>query len=64
MRRAVTTRRPRREGWRLALNLSVVACLGGLLFLLIGSWTNASAAFAFGVVCAAIAALSLRRRSG
>jgi hypothetical protein len=55
--------RPRREGWRLALNLSVVAFVGGLLFVLIGAWTSASATFAFGVVCAAVAALLLRRRN-
>ena len=54
---------PRREGWRLALNLSVLACVGGLLFLLIGAWTSASATFAFGVACAAIAAILLRQRN-
>jgi hypothetical protein len=64
MTRTRATMRPRREGWRLALNLSVVVSVGGLLFLLIGAWTSASATFAFGVVCAAIAALLLRRRNG
>jgi hypothetical protein len=64
MRRAGTAMQPRREGWRLAFNLSVTACVGGILFVLIGAWTSASASFAFGVVCAAIAALLLRRRNG
>ena len=64
MRRTGTAMPPRREGWRLALNLSVVACVGGLAFVLIGAWTSASATFAFGVACAAITALLLRRRNG
>jgi hypothetical protein len=63
MRRTGTPTRPRREGWRLALNLSVVAFVGGLVFLVIGAWTSAFATFAFGVVCAAIAAAVLRRRN-
>ena len=64
MRRAGTATRPRREGWSLALNLSAVACVGGMLLLLIGAWASATAAFTLGVVCAAIAALLLRRRGG
>ncbi len=61
MRRTGTATRPSREGWRLALNLSMLAFAGGVLFLLMGAWAGA-AAFGFGVACAAIAGLLVRRK--
>jgi hypothetical protein len=53
--------RRRREAWRLALNLSGTAAVGGLLFLVIGSWLAAWIVFGFGALCAGAAGLLLRR---
>jgi hypothetical protein len=55
-------RRARRESWRLALNLSSICILGGVLFLLIGAWIAALGTFAAGLACAAAAAVLMRRR--
>jgi uncharacterized membrane protein YfcA len=53
--------RQRSETWRLALNLSVVAFVGGVLLLLVGAWASAATTFVFGVVCAAVALLLVRK---
>ena len=61
--RARTTIQQGREGWRLALNLSVIAFVGGVLFVLIGAWQSTFATFLFGVLCAGVAAVLIRRKS-
>ena len=50
----------RRPLWRLAANLSVIAAVGGVLFLVAGAFLAAWMTFGFGAVCAATAALLLR----
>jgi hypothetical protein len=42
----------RREPWRLALNLSVTAAGGGILFILVEAWLAAWVTFALGACCA------------
>ena len=51
----------RRQAWRLALNLSLTAAVGGALFIFVGALLAAWNTFGFGAVCAAGAALLLRR---
>ena len=52
----------RQEAWKLTLNLSLCALIGGLAFALIGAWPAAWITFAFGTLCALAAGLLLRRR--
>jgi hypothetical protein len=47
--------------WRPAVNLSVIAAMGGVLFVLVGAFLAAWITFGFGAVCAAVAAMLLRR---
>ncbi len=47
----------RQPVWRLAVNLSAIAAVGGVLFVLAGAFLAAWITFGFGAVCAAIAAL-------
>jgi 1,4-dihydroxy-2-naphthoate octaprenyltransferase len=47
--------RPRRELWRLALEVSLTCLIGGALFVLVGSLVAAWATFGAGLVCAAAA---------
>jgi hypothetical protein len=51
----------RREPWRLALNLSVTAAVGGALLLIVGAMVAAWITFGFGALCAGAAGLLLRR---
>ena len=53
--------RRRREPWKLALNLSGSAAVGGILFALVGAWLAAALTFSFGLL-AALAAGGLLRR--
>jgi hypothetical protein len=50
-----------RQAWRLAVNLSVIAAVGGVLFILVGALLAAWITFGFGALCATAAALLLRR---
>jgi hypothetical protein len=50
----------RRHAWRLAVNLSLTAAVGGVLLLLVGALLAAWITFAVGALCAAATAL-LRR---
>jgi hypothetical protein len=58
----MSARRTRPEGWRLALNLSGTAFVGGVLLILVGAWLAAWLTFAFGIACAALAWVLQRRR--
>jgi hypothetical protein len=51
----------KRETWRLALNLSIAAAAGGILFVLVGAWLAAWITFALGACCAGVAGMLLRR---
>jgi hypothetical protein len=51
----------RQPAWRLAVNLSLTAAVGGVLLILVGALLAAWIAFGFGALCAAAAALLLRR---
>jgi hypothetical protein len=51
----------RRELWRLALNLSVTAAVGGLLLLAAGAIAAAWITFGLGALCAGAAGLLIRR---
>lgn len=55
------TRGEQREAWRLALNLPLTGAVGGVLFVLVGALLAAWIAFGFGALCAAAAAVLLRR---
>ena len=55
------TRGEQREALRLALNLSLTAAVGGVLFIVVGALLAAWITFGFGALCAAAAALLLRR---
>jgi hypothetical protein len=50
-----------RQAWRLALNLSVTAAIGGVLLILVGALLAAWISFGFGALCAAAAGVLLRR---
>lgn len=50
-----------RQAWRLALNLSLTAAVGGALFIFVGALLAAWITFGLGALCAAAAALLLRR---
>jgi hypothetical protein len=50
-----------RQAWRLALNLSISAAIGGLMLVLVGALLAAWISFAFGALCAAAAGVLLRR---
>ena len=50
----------RQPVWRLALNLSMTAAVGGVLFVLVGAFLAAWITFGFGAVCAVIAGLLVR----
>ncbi len=50
-----------RAAWRLALNLSLTAAVGGVLFILAGALLAAWITFGVGALCAAAAAVLLRR---
>ena len=52
---------PQREAWRLAIRLSLTAVVGGVLFILVGALLAAWITFGFGALCAAAAAVLLRR---
>ena len=57
----VGPRGEQREAWRLELYLSLTAVVGGVLVLLVGALLAAWIAFGFGALCAAAAAVLLRR---
>ena len=57
----VGTRGEQREAWRLVLNLSLTAATGGVLFILVGALLASWITFGFGALCAAAAAVLLRR---
>jgi hypothetical protein len=58
---AVPRQALKRETWRLALNLSITAAAGGILFILVGAWLAAWITFGLGACCAGVAGLLLRR---
>ena len=62
MTRNLTKRPVKRDPLQLALRLSITFALGGLLFVLIGSWTLAAACFGAGLACALAAEVWRRRR--
>jgi hypothetical protein len=53
--------RSHRELWRLALNLSATAAVGGALLLAVGAMMAAWITFGFGALCAGAAGLLIRR---